>query len=117
MSNVLTFCLKDKKKFQIPDNNDNNFTIDNWPVPTSNEPYLNELKDTHFIQRLPAYDIRGCLVHPLDYEEKLTGAVVCACFTIIHYMINKKHIFNAVVQDLTVLCPPTSISPSNSNLK
>ena len=83
----------------------------NWPVPLGNQPYLDEIKDTHNVQQLPAYNIRGDLIHPFNYEEKLAGAIIQVCFTIVHFHIKQqRHIFNALVRDITVLRPPTSIA-------
>lgn len=85
------------------------FSIDNWPVSLSNEPYLEEIKTSHIVQPLPAYDIRGDIISPLEYEEKLAGAIVRVCFSFVHFQIKQKHIFNALARDITVLRPPTTV--------
>lgn len=54
-----------------------------------NEPYLDSLKLSDILQQLPAYDIRGDLIQPSDYEEKLAGAISQVCFSVIHYLENK----------------------------
>ena len=84
------------------------YTIHNWPVPVANEPYLDEIKSSHDVQEIPAYDIRNNLIHPTEYEEKLGGAIARVCFSIAHYTVKQKHIFNALVRDITVLRAPTT---------
>jgi hypothetical protein len=79
--------------------------------------YLDEIKSSHKIHRLPAYDIHGHLIQPMEYEEKLAGAIARVCFTLVHFTIKQRHIFNAVVRDITVVRPPTSIIPSRASLK
>jgi hypothetical protein len=82
-----------------------------------NQQFLDAIKSSHNVRQLPAYDIRGNLIRPFDYEEKLAGAIVRVCFSIVHYLIKQKHIFNAVARDITVVRAPTSITPSTSSLK
>ena len=71
------------------------------------------IKDSYEVNQLPAYDIRGDSIYPGDYEEKLAGAIVRVCFTIVHYDIKQKHVFNTLVRDITVLRPPSTISPTS----
>jgi hypothetical protein len=75
----------------------------------ANEPYLDDIKTTHDVQQLPAYDIRNNAINPSDYEEKLAGAVARVCFSIVHFVIKQRHIFNATVKDITVIRAPTTI--------
>ena len=84
------------------------YTINDWPVNASNECYLNEIKVSHSVHPIPAYDIKGNLISPLDYEEKLGGAIAHVCFSIVHYLI--KHAFNAIIQDITVMRLHTTIA-------
>jgi hypothetical protein len=77
----------------------------------TNEISLDSLKSTHDVHQIPAYDIRGNIIHPLEYEEKLAGAICRVCFSIVHYLIKQRHIFNAVLRDITVLRPPSTITP------
>jgi hypothetical protein len=93
------------------------YTIDNWPVSLQNEMYLEEIKPSFNVQQLPAYNIRGKLIHPSAYEEKLVGAIVCVCFSLIHFVIKQKHIYNAIACDITVLRAPTTITSSSSSIK
>ena len=86
------------------------FDINNWPVPLANEPYLEDIKSTHDVQQIPAFDIRNESVHPSEYEEKLAGAIARVCFLITHFIIKQKHVYNALVKDITIIRPPTTIS-------
>jgi hypothetical protein len=92
---------------------DDEYDIDNWPVSLSNEPYLDAIKSTHNVQRLPAYDIKGDLIHPFDYEEKLAGAIARVCFSIVHFVVRQKHIYNALVRDITIVRPPITIATTS----
>ena len=87
--------------------------INDWPVTPANELELNSIKHSHYVQPLQAYDIRGNLIEPFLYEEKLAGAIARVCFTIVHYPIKQKHIFNALVRDITIIRPPTTIVQSS----
>jgi hypothetical protein len=71
------------------------------------------LMTTHNIQPIPAYDIRGDLIHPSEYEEKLAGTIARVCFSIVHYNVKQKNIHHAILRDITVLCPPTTIARSS----
>ena len=93
------------------------YDINNWPVNENNQVFLNAIKSSHMVRQLPAYDIKGNLINPIDYEEKLGGAITQVCFLIFYFLVKQKHIFNAVVQDITILCPPTMIVSSTSSLK
>jgi hypothetical protein len=84
---TFSIFFKDNKNTSEPKDDNNEFTINNWLVPTTNKPYLHEIKTTHHVQHLPAYDIRGNLIHPSKYEEKLAGVITHICFTIVHYVI------------------------------
>lgn len=96
---------------------DSGFTIDNWPVASFNDTHLDAIKTSHVVQHLPAFDIRNDHIHPSEYEEKLARAIACVCFTMVHFCIKQKHVFNAIICDITVLCPPTSIISSSKSLK
>ena len=89
------------------------YTIHNWPIPVTNEPYLKSIRNSHKVNQLPAYDIRGNPIHPKEYEEKLAGAIARVCFTLLHFIIKQKHVFNALVRDITILCPPSPITPTS----
>lgn len=88
------------------------YTIYDWPVSHANKIHLDEIKSTHDVQELPAYDVKNNLIHPSDYEEKIAGSIARVCFSIVHFEIKQRHIFNAIVKDITILRPPTNISPT-----
>ena len=87
--------------------------MQNWAVSSANETYLDEIKATHTVEQLPAYDINANLIAPLDYEEKLAGSIARICFSIVHFNIKQKHVFNAYVKDITIVRPPTSIATTS----
>ena len=63
---------------------------------------------SHVVVPLPAEDVDGNRIHPLNYEEKLRGAVVRVGFVLNHYFpLNGKHRFTADVDNMRVLIPPT----------
>lgn len=53
---------------------------------------------------------------PTDYQEKLAGSIVEVYFTMAHFHIrqSQKNIFNAIIQDITVLRAPLQLSSSTS---
>ena len=56
--------------------------IADWPVNPSNDCYLDDIKNSHIVRRSPVYDIsRGKIIHPLEYKERLTGAIVLVCLS------------------------------------
>jgi hypothetical protein len=79
--------------------------------------YLEEIKPSFNVRQLPAYDIRGKLIHPFAYKEKLVGAIVHVCFSLIHFVIKQKHIYNAIAHDITIVRAPTTITSSSSSIK
>ena len=93
-----------------------NISINNWPVSSSNQPYLNAMKSSHIVNHIWAYDIKDNLINPLDYQEKLASSIVEVFFSLIHFHICQlqKNIFNAIVWDITVLRPPLQIASSSS---
>ena len=76
--------------------------MNNWTVSSANEAYLDEIKSTHAVEQLPAYDIYGNLIAPVDYKEKIAGSIAHVCFSIVHFNINK-NMFSM---------PTSKISPS-----
>jgi len=100
------------KKKASSDRINDEYTINNWPVSSPNEIHLHSIKDNYDVQQLPAYDVRNNLIHPSHYEEKLAGCTARVCFSIMHYLIKQKHVFNAIVKDITVVRPPMSIAPT-----
>jgi hypothetical protein len=59
---------------------------------------------------MPAYDIKNNPINPSDYEEKLAGSIARVCFSIVHFYIRERHIFNAQLRDVTIVRPPSSIT-------
>jgi hypothetical protein len=90
------------------------FPIKDWPVSISNRPFLNNVKSSHVVRRIPAFDIRNEAISPSDYQDKLAGSIVQVCFALVHYHIrqSQKNIFNAMIRELTVLRPPLHIVSS-----
>jgi hypothetical protein len=64
---------------------------------------LEEIESSFNVRQLPAYDIRRKLIHPSAYEEKLAGTIVSICFSLIHFVIKQKHIYNVITCDITIL--------------
>ena len=75
----------------------------NWAVLSTNKAYLDEIRSTHSVEQLPTYDINANLIVPLDYEEKLAGSIARICFSIVHFNIKQKNIFNAYVKNITIV--------------
>ena len=75
----------------------------NWAVSSTNEAYLDEIRSTHSVEQLPAYDINTNLIVPLDYKEKLAGSIARICFSIVHFNIKQKQVFNAYIKDITII--------------
>ena len=76
----------------------------------SNNDYLDAIKSSHEVRPIPAYDVKGNLITPTEYEEKIAGATAHVCFAIVHFLIRQKHVYNAVVRDITIMRPPTTIA-------
>jgi hypothetical protein len=96
--------------------NSSDISITNWPVSPSNQAYLDNIKSTHSVHRIRAYDVKDKLIDPLDYQDKLAGSIVEVFFSLVHFHIrqSQKNIFNAIVRDMTVLRPPLQIASSTS---
>ena len=93
--------------------------INVWPVSSINQSYLDDIKATHVVHRIPAYDIRNQIIAPDKYQDKLAGSIVEVYFSLVHFFIrqSQKNIFNAVVRDITVLRPPLQVASSISGQK
>lgn len=61
--------------------------METWPVTECCIPHLQQILDTHDLYPLPAYNIKGQLIPPLQYDALLKGATVEAHFTLIHHYI------------------------------
>jgi hypothetical protein len=89
------------------------YNIHTWPVPVTNEIYLDEIKSTHDVRQIPAYNDKNKSIHPSEYEEHLAGSISRVSFSVVHYLIRQRHVFNATVRDITVLRPPSTIAPTS----
>ncbi|KAG6380917.1 hypothetical protein JVT61DRAFT_5309 [Boletus reticuloceps] len=91
------------------------FAMETWPVAPRCVDVLKEILATHDLCPLPAYDKKGRLIPPTQYEAMLKGAMVEAHFALIHHYIksSKRHIYVAMVRKLQILCspPPMPTSP------
>jgi hypothetical protein len=78
--------------------------------------YLDSIKSTHIVHRIPAYDVKDDLVLPSEYQDKLAGSIAEVCFSIVHYHIRQaqKNVFNAVIRDMTILKPPVQVASTTS---
>ncbi|KAI6145835.1 hypothetical protein BKA82DRAFT_153151 [Pisolithus tinctorius] len=76
-----------------------------WPVQDNNREALNHAALTHYISPLPAFDIDGKPIQPVDYQQVLSGAVIQAQFTLLHYFIkgNRKSIFTTSLHEMHIL--------------
>lgn len=92
------------------------YPINDWPVSSASQPCLDDIKTSHIINQIPAYDIRDIPIAPTDYQEKLAGSIVEVYFMMAHFHIqqSQKNIFNAIVRDITILRPPLQLSLSTS---
>ncbi|TEB25900.1 hypothetical protein FA13DRAFT_1737811 [Coprinellus micaceus] len=92
---------------------DPQFRIENWPVNWPAEgTELTKILGSHVVVPLPAEDVDGNRIHPLHYEEKLSGAVIRVGFVMNHYFpLNGKHRFTADIDNIRVLVPPTPEPP------
>ncbi|KAG2055974.1 hypothetical protein BDR06DRAFT_970434 [Suillus hirtellus] len=87
------------------------FDIATWPVADQCKGHLQDLRSTHNVCPLPAYDTDHSLIPPLEYESKLKGALVEVHMVFFHHRVkNAKHdVFNAILQQLTILSPPAAM--------
>lgn len=58
--------------------------VDNWPVTATNETFLDTIKLTHDVHQIPAYNVKGILIHPSDYENELAGDIARVCLSIVY---------------------------------
>ncbi|KAF9238949.1 hypothetical protein BU15DRAFT_74915 [Melanogaster broomeanus] len=103
----------------LASNTDNNtlgpeFAMESWPVAPRCIPHLEELFETHDIYPLPAFDTKGTLIPPSQYDTTLKGATVEVHFTFAHHFIkkNKRHIYTMLLHRLEVLHGPDTLLTS-----
>ncbi|KAG6369791.1 hypothetical protein JVT61DRAFT_13562 [Boletus reticuloceps] len=92
----------------------NEFAMETWPVSPRCLLALKDLFATHDICPLPAIDMQGNLIPPLQYDRKLKGATVEAHFTLAHHYIKKAkhHVYVAIIRKLEVLRQPSALPSS-----
>ena len=88
--------------------------METWPVTECCIPHLQQILDTHDLYPLPAYNIKGQLIPPLQYDALLKGATVEAHFTLIHHYIKSmnQHVYITMVHKIQVLCFPAPLPTS-----
>jgi len=70
----------------LPEDAPSTFHIANWPVYSpSARKELELMRHTHAVVPLPAYDFDGNLITPLEYRNKLKGAVAVVRFDLLHW--------------------------------
>ncbi|KAI6003100.1 hypothetical protein EDD15DRAFT_2467773 [Pisolithus albus] len=96
------------------------FSIENWPVDDNEtKTELENLKATHRLIPLPAYDVEGNLIEPHAYQRSLQGALVKLYFNMSHWAIAGKNglhgsdVFTAEIQMIRVIDPPRPTITSN----
>jgi hypothetical protein len=89
------------------------FPIANWPVAQeAAKQALKMIVDTHRVVPIPAYDMQGHLIAPIQYRSRLEGAVVELHFELSHWSIGGKETepssdtYVADVTQIRVLVPP-----------
>jgi len=78
----------------------------------SAQPELEELKATHQLVPIPAYDVCGKLIKPDAYRRSLANALVELHFSLSHWPIGGKRgvpgydVYTAEIQMIHVIAPP-----------
>lgn len=106
------------------------FTLEGWPRDNDDiTKELEEMKNTHRANPIPAFDTDGQLIRPCDYEAQLREALVVVRFTLSHWSIGKPKdqpakpetdSYSADVVNISVLIPPpprAAGSPPRTKLK
>ncbi|THH01020.1 hypothetical protein EW026_g1589 [Hermanssonia centrifuga] len=86
-------------------------TLSNWPVHNdAARDALDEMKGKHYVVPIPAYDMRGDLIHPGYYRCRLEGALVVLRFNLTHWAIKRAgggtDVYVADIVSIRVLAPP-----------
>ncbi|KAI6146043.1 hypothetical protein BKA82DRAFT_169089 [Pisolithus tinctorius] len=79
-----------------------------WPVQDVLRDALNQASGTHYISPLPAFDVDGEPIQPVDYHRLLCGAIVQVHFAILHFFIkgDRKSVFTTALREMHVLRAP-----------
>ncbi|KAI6143103.1 hypothetical protein BKA82DRAFT_168861, partial [Pisolithus tinctorius] len=77
-----------------------------WPMPDDIKYVLGCAASTHYISPLPAFDIHGTPILPVDYARLLSGAIIQVHFALLHFFIkgDRKSIFTTSLWEMCVLC-------------
>jgi hypothetical protein len=73
---------------------------------------LENMRDTHRVVPLSAYDVNGDLIAPHEYKLRLQGALVIVRFNMLHWSIGARKdqgpvdTYVAEIQGIRVLDPP-----------
>ncbi|KAG1890684.1 uncharacterized protein F5891DRAFT_986837 [Suillus fuscotomentosus] len=116
----ITYQAKNQDKYDTASDEDDDcstnslssdFDIATWPVADRCKGHLQDLRSTHNVCPLPAYDTDHSLIPPLEYESKLKGALVEVHMAFFHHRVKnaKRDVFNAILRQLTVLSPPAAM--------
>ena len=88
---------------------------ENWPLTDkSARDELEELRSTHCVVLIPAYNIQGNLIKPAAYRRCLENALVELHFNLTHWSIAGKKglpgndVFTADIPLIRVIAPPCS---------
>lgn len=101
--------------YNMPSDTPLPYTIAHWPINPRHHVTVEEHKRliaTHVVNYLPAFDIKGSLIEPAQYESHLRGAVVALRFTLCHWTIAGRNgnppsdTFTAHVEDMSVVAEP-----------
>ncbi|KAI6140830.1 hypothetical protein BKA82DRAFT_165675 [Pisolithus tinctorius] len=79
-----------------------------WPMLDDIKDALGRAASTHYISPLPAFDIHGTPIQPVDYAWLLSGAIVQVHFALLHFFIkgDRKSIFTTSLRELRMLRTP-----------
>ncbi|KIO11184.1 hypothetical protein M404DRAFT_128063, partial [Pisolithus tinctorius Marx 270] len=85
-----------------------------WPVQDPLKEALERAASTHYMSPLPAFDVNGIAIDPVDYHRLLCGAIVQVHFALFHYSIrgDRKSIFLTAAREIRVLRAPL-LAPCN----
>ncbi|KAI6004662.1 hypothetical protein EDD15DRAFT_2108578, partial [Pisolithus albus] len=90
-------------------------SFERWPLTKEKiRAELLNLKSTHRILPLPAYDLEDRLIRPASYRRVLQGAIVEVHFTLSHWPIAaaKQDVYIADIEHIRLLVPPTYTAAS-----
>ncbi|KAI6155460.1 hypothetical protein BKA82DRAFT_119949 [Pisolithus tinctorius] len=76
-----------------------------WPMLDDIKDVLGRAASTHYISPLPAFDIHGMPILPVDYTWLLSSAIIQVHFTLLHFFIkgDRKSIFTTSLWEMCML--------------